>query len=55
VQNIRNGFTVLVYETNIKLCLENQDFKYYSQCQNQLMELYRNGIQSEDKHVITIS
>jgi len=51
VQDIQNEFTVHVYETNVRLCLENQDVNYYNQCQSQLMQLYRKGIQSNNKYV----
>jgi hypothetical protein len=40
VQNIKNEFTVLVYETHARLCLENKDIAEFTQCLSQLLSLY---------------
>ena len=36
VQHIKNEFTVKVYETHAKLCLEVGDIGEYNQCQSQV-------------------
>ncbi|RLV94005.1 hypothetical protein JA1_002127 [Spathaspora sp. JA1] len=40
VQNIKNDFTIVVYETNAKISLENDDLGQFNQCQSQLKHLY---------------
>ncbi|EGW30852.1 uncharacterized protein SPAPADRAFT_142098 [Spathaspora passalidarum NRRL Y-27907] len=40
VQNIKNDFTIVVYETNAKISLENDDLGQFNQCQSQLKYLY---------------
>ncbi|KAK6456052.1 SAC3/GANP/Nin1/mts3/eIF-3 p25 family-domain-containing protein [Scheffersomyces xylosifermentans] len=40
VQHIQNDFTILVYEKNGKISLENNDLGEYNQCQSQLNYLY---------------
>jgi len=49
VQQIKNEFTARVYEENIRICLECDDINYFNQCQSQLMDLYRQGVVSENK------
>jgi len=43
VQNIKNDFSVEVYETNARLCLENMDLGEYNQCQTRLFAMYQKG------------
>lgn len=40
VQNIRNSFSIFVYETNARVLLVNNDLGEFNQCQSQLQELY---------------
>lgn len=40
VQNIRNSFSIIVYETNARVLLVNNDLGEFNQCQTQLQELY---------------
>lgn len=46
IQNIKDLFTVEVYETHARVALQCADLNEYNQCQTQLMELYREGLVS---------
>ena len=43
VQQIKNEFAIIVYESNIRICLEVNDFSEFVQCQTQLNLLYKNN------------
>lgn len=44
IQGIKSQFTVDVYETHARLCLENGDIDEYNRCQGKLKELYNDEI-----------
>eukprot|EP01016_Furgasonia_blochmanni_P037752 TRINITY_DN4477_c0_g1_i17.p1 TRINITY_DN4477_c0_g1~~TRINITY_DN4477_c0_g1_i17.p1 ORF type:complete len:476 (+),score=48.28 TRINITY_DN4477_c0_g1_i17:1029-2456(+) len=44
IQHIRNKFTVKVYETNARICLECHDLEQFNQCQSRLYDLYRDNL-----------
>lgn len=45
IQGIKNEFSVEVYETHARFCLDHQDFQEYHRCQGKLIELYHDGIE----------
>lgn len=49
IQNIKNEFTVKVYEQNAKVSLNTKDLDQFNQCQSQLINLYREDIKGNQK------
>ncbi|KAI0984874.1 hypothetical protein GJ496_005121 [Pomphorhynchus laevis] len=49
VQNIKNDFTVKVYETNVMTALNACDREEFNQCQSRLMDLYKQGFVSANR------
>lgn len=45
VQHLWNDLVIDVYETHARIALECRDLNEYNQCQTQLMEHYRSGLQ----------
>lgn len=53
IQNIRSQFTILVYESNARVSLENKDREEFNQCQNQLKLLYAELIDCKNRWEFT--
>lgn len=44
IQGVQTEFTVEVYETNARICLQKDDLTEFTKCQSQLQQLYAEGI-----------
>jgi hypothetical protein len=48
IQNLKNEFTVKVYETHARIALECYDIDQFNQCQTKLMDLFNDKLPGKE-------